>query len=139
MSGTGPLRPVEDDRDTAPFFAAVREGRLIYRGCNGCGRGYHPPMPSCSHCGSTDTVWREASGKGSLFSSTIARRQMHPAYPVPYTIVVVALDDAPDVRLIGRIDDEAELAIGTPMIATFPPPVGLPLPNWQPDIDSSNR
>jgi hypothetical protein len=39
--------------------------------------------------------------------------QIHPDYPAPYTLVVVELDDAPEVRLMGRLDGEPELSRGS--------------------------
>lgn len=127
------MKPAEWDRDTGPFFAAARERRLIYRHCHHCGRGTHPPTVACRFCGSTDTAWRDSAGRGTLFSWTLVTHQVHPAYPVPYTIVVVALDEAPDVRLIGRIDDDAPRRAGEPMTVWFEDiGEGQLLPNWRP-------
>ncbi len=128
---SGKIRPVDYDRDTGPFFEAAREHRLIYRHCGDCGRGAQVPTATCRHCGSTATEWREASGKGALYSWTTVMNPVHPAYPVPYTIVVVCLDDAPDVRLIGRIDGVPELRAGQAMKLWFEDlGEGQALPQW---------
>lgn len=129
---TDRLLPVDFDRDTGPFFAAANEGRLVYRHCNACGRGIHVPAQYCRHCGSRDTAWREASGRARLFSWTTVTHQVHPAYPAPYTIVVVALEDAPDVRLIGRIEGAPELRLDQPMKLWFEDiGEGRKLPQWE--------
>jgi uncharacterized OB-fold protein len=44
---------------------------------------------------------------------------MHPSFDTPYTIVLVELDDAPGVRLIGRIRGEQDLEVNMPMRAVF--------------------
>jgi uncharacterized OB-fold protein len=127
------VRPVDHDRDTGPVFAAARERRLIYRHCRSCDRGIHLPTTSCKHCGSTDTEWRAAAGSGHLYSWTIATNPAHPAYPVPYAIVVVALDEAPDVRLIGRVPGAPDLVAGQPMQLWFEDiGEGQILPQWAP-------
>src|SRR5882757_9202218 len=102
--------PNTQDHDTAGFFAAAAEGRLVYRACGDCGRGLHPPTAHCPFCGGWNTGWRDAKGTGTLHSWTTVHQSVHPAYPAPYTLVLVALDDTPDVRLMGRIDGEPELA-----------------------------
>lgn len=130
---TDRLYPAEWDRDTGPVFAAARQGRLIHRACNACGRGLHVPTTSCRFCGSTDTGWREATGTGTLFSWTTVTHQAHPAWPVPYTVVIVTLDDAPDVRLTGCIPGAPNLTAGQPMQVWFEDiGQGRILPNWCP-------
>lgn len=128
------IEPVDFDRDTGPFFRAAREGRLIFRFCRACQRGFQVPAQYCRHCGNADTEWREAKkGTGTLYTWTTVRRGVHEAYPAPYTVVVVALDEAPDVRFVGSIPGEPPLAAGQPMhlwFQTLTP--GVVLPNWRP-------
>lgn len=69
---------------------------------------------------------------GRLHTWTLVTHQVHPAFPTPYTLVVVQLDDAPDVRLMGRLDGAPELAEGQPMqvwFQTLEP--GVVLPQWR--------
>ena len=126
------IRPVDHDRDTGPFFAAAKERRLIYRWCRSCERGVHLPTTSCKHCGGPETEWREAAGSGRLYTWSIATNPPHPAYPVPYAIVIVALDEAPDVRLVGRIAGTPQLTAGQKMQLWFEDiGEGQVLPNWR--------
>jgi uncharacterized OB-fold protein len=132
MSAHG-LYPRINDRETHSFFEASAQGKLIFRACNSCGHGLHPPTEYCRHCNSWDTAWREASGTGRLYAWTTAVHPVHPGYPTPYTIVVVQLDDSPDVRLIGHIDGEPALTEGMKMevwYETLEP--GTVLPQWRP-------
>ncbi|MCW1384691.1 OB-fold domain-containing protein [Novosphingobium sp. KCTC 2891] len=127
------IRPATWDRDTGPFFAAAAERRLVYKHCNACGRGNHVPTPSCRFCGSTDTAWREAEGKGTLYTWTTVTHPVHPAYPAPYTVVIVTLEAAPDVRLTGSVPGAPDLAPGQPMEVWFEDlGEGCVLPNWRP-------
>lgn len=127
------LHPAEWDRDTGPFFAAARAGRLAYCACTACGRGLHVPAPACRFCGGTATEWRTARGTGTLYSWTTVAHQVHPAWPVPYTIVIVALDEAPEVRLTGSLPGAPELYAGQPMQVWFEDiRQGRTLPNWRP-------
>lgn len=115
---TQPIEPVDFDRDTGGFFQAAREGRLVYRACTGCNKAVHPPVPYCPVCGG-DTAWRAARGSGTLYSWTQVPVAVHPGYPAPYTVVVVALDDAPAVRLIGTLPGLPDLCAGQAMNVFF--------------------
>lgn len=127
-----PLQPVDFDRDTGGFFEAAKRGELVYRRCGDCGCGVHPPAQHCRRCGSANTAWQPASGRGTLYTWTTVMRTMHPAYPAPYAVVVVALEDAPEVRLVGRIDGEPELQAGQPMEVFFAAQgEGQLLPQWR--------
>ena len=58
---------------------------------------------------------------------------MHPAYPVPYTIVLVELDDHPSVRFVGFLPGAADLADGQAMRVRFEElDDGIVVPQWEP-------
>lgn len=130
--GAEMILPFVADRETEGFFAAAAEQRLVFRACADCDRGVHPPTEHCPHCGGWNTGWREARGTGRLHTWTLVTHQVHPAFPTPYTLVVVQLDDAPDVRLMGRLDGAPELAEGQPMQVWFQTlQSGVVLPQWR--------
>lgn len=127
------IDPVDFDRDTGYFFKAAREGRLVYRACRSCGRGLQMPTQFCGACGGRDTEWREAAGTGTLYSWTTVMQTVHPAYPAPYTIVQVALDEAPELRYLGSMPGEVELHAGQRMQVLFDERSrSAGLPQWRP-------
>jgi uncharacterized OB-fold protein len=83
------------DRDSAPYWAALAQGRLEVQQCRDCGRWSWPARPVCSKCQSEDLVWREVEGTGEVYSWVIAHRPYVPrlADEVPYTIALVRLDE----------------------------------------------
>ena len=48
-----PTVPVPD-RDSAPYWSALAQGRLEVQQCLDCGRWTWPPRPVCSKCQSDD-------------------------------------------------------------------------------------
>jgi uncharacterized OB-fold protein len=127
------IRPVTDDRDTGGFWEGARQGQLRIRQCASCGNFLHMPRAYCSACRSWETRWQPVSGQGHLYSYTVAEHQVHPAFPVPYTIVLVELDDAPGVRLVGEVPGAPELVIGQAMEVWFEQlSVDVVLPQWKP-------
>ena len=62
-------------------------------------------------------------------------QQWLPAFPPPYVVAVVALDEDPSVRLTTNIVgcDPAEVAIGMRVRVTFEPHEDLWIPLFEPD------
>ncbi|GIH72426.1 bifunctional MaoC family dehydratase N-terminal/OB-fold nucleic acid binding domain-containing protein [Sphaerimonospora thailandensis] len=89
------------NEDNAWWFDAAREHRLLVQRCADCGTLRHPPGPCCPHCQSFtwDTV--EASGRGTVYSYTVAHHPRHPAFDYPLLIGVIALEEG--TRLIANI------------------------------------
>jgi uncharacterized OB-fold protein len=114
--------------ETAPFWEAAAQGRLLVRTCTGCGRGHHYPRPICPFCGSDRTEWREASGRGVIYSYSVMRR----ATP-PYAIAYVTLDEGPTM-MTNLVDcDFAVLRIGQPVrVVWTPSDGGPPVPTFTP-------
>jgi uncharacterized OB-fold protein len=131
-----PLLPVTDDRDTGGFWDGASRRQLTLRECTSCGAILHMPRAYCHACGSWEGRWKPFSGRGRIYSWTVVEHQVHPAYPVPYTIVLVELDDAPGTRLIGSIPGSADLTVGQAMEVTFEQrSEGVVLPQWRPVPD----
>jgi uncharacterized OB-fold protein len=107
------------DPDTAGFFEGLRARELRVCRCAACDRVIHLPRQHCAACGSWRVTWRAVRPAGSLFSWTVVEHQVHPAFEVPHTVVLVELDDEPTVRLAGRLPGRVALRIGQAMAARF--------------------
>jgi uncharacterized OB-fold protein len=119
--------PVVDDLDTGGFFQAAAEGRLAVRRCAHCAAVLHMPVAYCRACGSFDAHWSDVAPYGRVYSYTVVTHQVHPDFPAPYTVVLVELDELPEVRLVGRVDGRPDVSIGQPVVAEF----SGSLPTWR--------
>lgn len=109
------------DAETQPFWDGAREHRLLMKRCAACGRAHFYPRPFCPHCWSDQVLWEEASGRGTLYTFSIVRRNDLPPWGsrVPYVAAVVDLDEG--VRMLSNVVD-CELdavAIGMPLEVTY--------------------
>jgi len=124
--------PTLVDLDTAGFWEAASRRELVVRSCLDCKSDLHFPRAYCKHCGSWNTLWRQVSPSGTLYSWIVPVRQTHPAFAVPYTVVLVELNDAPAVRLLGNLAGTPKLIAGMAMSVDWQElPNGTVIPQWQ--------
>lgn len=109
--------------DSAEYFSAAAEGRLVFQNCNSCGAVQFPPRHHCAQCWEVDLKWAKASGKGRVETFTIVRRAPLPAFrdKVPYVVASVIVDEGP--RMITNIvgDGALDVSIGDSVTVDFEP------------------
>ena len=120
---------------TKPYWESARAGRLVTQRCRSCGRIWHPPLPACPHCHSTDIGWREVSGNGTVYTYTVVRHATHAALAerIPYVVAIVELAEGP--RLVTGITGCApdDVRVGMAVRACFREVAdGVTLPYFEP-------
>ncbi len=102
---------------TKEFYNWCRRGDLRFQRCSACQAWRHVPRPICAACGSFESTWQRSSGRGTVFSWTVAERPMHPAFrdDAPYAPVIIEMEEG--VRLVTEMLDcpPDELEIGMPV------------------------
>lgn len=100
--------------DSAPYWNAAREEKLLIRKCRACGEVHFMPRYLCPKCWSSDLDWIEASGKGCVHSFSIIRRAPMAAFAdrVPYVVALIDLAEGP--RMMANVvgDGALETRIG---------------------------
>jgi uncharacterized OB-fold protein len=107
------------DADTATFWKALREGRLLLQHCLDCAAVHYYQQGFCRNCGSARLEHRAASGRGKVHSYSVVYRAPGPAFKdeTPYAVLLVELEEGP--RMI------SSLVGGDPEQVTFDMPVEL--------------
>ena len=113
------------------FYGWCKKHELRFQRCKSCATWRHVPRELCASCGSWEWEWARSSGRGTVFTWTVAARAMHPAFQdaVPYAPVVVEMEEG--VRILSRVTDcpPDALAVGMPVSVAFDdvtPEVTLP-------------
>ncbi len=107
--------------ETQSFWNAAAEGRLLIKRCRSCGQAHYYPRPICPFCFGDTTVWREASGRGTIYSYSVMRRA-----PVPYAIAYVTLEEGVSM-MTNIVDcDFDAIRIGQEVKVVFRPTEGGP-------------
>jgi uncharacterized protein len=124
--------PIVTD-DSAAFWAAAAEGRLVAQRCAACGRFRHPPRPMCPACRSLAVDVVDLSGRGEVYSYAVLHHPPNPLFEYPVVIVLVDLEEG--IRLLsnltGVVPDAIE--IGMPVEVHFAPTAdGMAVPQFRP-------
>jgi uncharacterized protein len=100
--------------DTQAFWEAADRGEFMLRYCNDCSRPHWYPRAICPLCGSADTQWQSASGKGTIFSCSVLRRTEK-----PYCLAYIELDEGPVILSNVTAPDLDTVRIGQRVTVTF--------------------
>lgn len=96
-----------------PFWTGGREGELRLPRCDRCREYLHPSQVICPRCLDSTVTWAIVSGDAVVVGVTVNHQMFMPTFPPPYTVAVVSLDAAPNVRLttnlLGVAVDEARV------------------------------
>ena len=124
MAGSGPRFDLPaPDPESQPFWDATHAGTLLIRHCSDCGRFHFYPRPFCPVCWSTNVEWVEASGRATLYTWSVVRRNDLPPFNerVPYVAAVVDLDEGPRMMTNVVDCDFDALEVGMPLEVVFQP------------------
>lgn len=108
---------------TAAYWEAAQRGEFVIQQCPGCGLRPFPPRAHCPDCGEADLTWQPLSGRGTIYTYTVAHRAPHPVFSeqCPLVIAVVELTEGP--RLITNIIgcDPTAVSVGMAVQVDFDP------------------
>lgn len=113
--------------ESLAYWQAADEGKLLVKECNACGEVHHYPRDICPHCLSSDTVWQQAAGTGTVYSfSTMGQGE------AAYTLAYVTLDEGVTL-MTNLVDcDPTKVAIGDKVRVVFKPTDGHAVPMFTP-------
>ena len=114
--------------ETKAFWDAARQNRFLIPVCTACGKAHWYPRAICPVCADDKIAWREASGRGTIYTYSVMRRVRE-----PYAIAHVTLAEGPTM-LTNIVDcDFDKLYIGQPVAVVFQETEnGPPAPMFRP-------
>jgi uncharacterized OB-fold protein len=129
------MRVLPDPDDTSRFYweAAARRELQILR-CRSCGTFVHPPREACVRCGSKEMAPERVSGRGTVYTYTIAHHGAA-GIAVPFALALVELEEQRDLRVLANLVDcpLADVRAGMPVEVTFEDVEGgVTLPQFRP-------
>jgi len=110
----------QPDSDSRPYWEGLKQGELRIQRCNACSRAVFYPRAICPHCFSDQLSWIVATGKGIIYSYTVAHQAFGPfAEKTPFVVAIVELEEG--ARMMTHIIDSPRerIAIGKAVQVTF--------------------
>jgi uncharacterized protein len=115
-----PAPPVNDE--TAPYWAALGQGRLEVPVCDACGHHIWYPRSWCPVCLNDAVTWTRLSRRGEVYARTVLHRSIGPwARAVPFVIAYVELDEGPRILTNVIAEDPGSIEIGAAVEAVYVP------------------
>jgi uncharacterized OB-fold protein len=119
--------------DSAPFWDATRDQRLLIQWCTACDRGIFYPRSFCPFCGTSATSgssgstleWRAASGRATVHAATVEHRPAATGATFsdgrPYVVALVDLEEG--VRMMTNVVGcpPEDVVIGMAVSVTWEP------------------
>lgn len=86
-----------------PFWEGCKRHELLIQQCRDCGTNIFYPKLYCPNCLSPDIKWIKASGRGKIYTFTVAYNYVPTEFAeeVPYIVAVVRLEEG--VQLMSNI------------------------------------
>jgi len=134
MAGRPRPRPSEVSES---FWAATLDNQFQFQHCQSCDESIFYPRVNCSACGSVDLETTNASGRGTVYTYTVARRATHRGFSevVPYVIAIVELEEGPHVTTNIVDCDPDTVSIGMDVEVVFEPAIdGSAIPLFRPAL-----
>lgn len=119
--------------ETKPFWDACGRGEFLLQRCDGCGKFQYPYRGFCCHCWAGRPKDVASTGRGTVWSYSVVRRNRSRGHGTePYIVAVVELEEG--VRVVSNLMDCPidEVAIGQPVEVYFQPLDNLSLPLFRP-------
>lgn len=126
---------------TDAFWDATRDGRYLVQWCTACEVPIFYPRDVCPQCLSAESLtWRESSGAGTVYASSVQHRPANPtmADRVPYVVALVEVDAGDGertVRVMSNVIDCDPFSVNVGQAVTLvwePLSDGRQLPQFKP-------
>jgi uncharacterized OB-fold protein len=104
---------------TEDFWAAARRHELVRPVCRDCGASFFTPQIACPACLSEDWVYKQSSGRGTVYSATVVHRAPFPGLQTPYQVAIVDLEEGWSMLTNVIEADVMPTPIGTPVEVAF--------------------
>lgn len=122
------------DGDTREFWQGCEQKELRFQRCSRCNHVRWPPAFICPICHGAEAQLVTARGRGTIFSYTVFRTALDPAWPgtYPYVPILVDLEEGPRIPSNLVDCDPSEVYCGMAVELVWAEWKGAFLPKFRP-------
>ena len=117
-----------------PFWEAAQQGKFMLQYCPATGKYQFYPRPVSVYTGKRDLEWREASGKGTVYTFTVSHKAP-PPFRIVAPFVIATVELAEGVRIIANLINcpPERVRIGMPVRLAWVKAGDMNFPAFEPD------
>ena len=122
-----PVHPLHRDAQSAVFFDATADGRLLLRKCGSCGHVSEPRTQMCPRCGGTSLSWTPSAGTGTVVAYGVVNRPAPSGDgggPARIPVAIVEVGEGPWLFTQIVDTDPDDVGVGDRVELTFERPDG---------------
>ena len=112
------------------YFDHLADGEFMLQHCGDCAKVVFYPRAICPHCGADALEWRPATGRGTVYSTSVVRQR--PERGGVYNVALIDFEEGG--RMMSRVDGIApeEVTIGMAVTAEIDSTGDAPLVVFRP-------
>ncbi len=107
--------------ETQRYWDGCKRHELWLPYCKQCDQHFFYPRAFCPRCFSWEIEWRQASGRGTVYTFAIQYRAYAPGFEPPYVTAIIQLDEGPRLltNLVDIEPDAEKIRCDMPVEVTF--------------------
>lgn len=109
------------DGEAAPYWRALREGRIELPRCKSCRKFIFYPRSFCPHCLAREVGWERLEGRGRVYTFTVVHKPTNPYFAgsAPYVYAVVELEQGMRLPTMLVGCEPSQVKVGDPVEPVF--------------------
>lgn len=103
------------------YWEALRRHEIQLLRCAACRWWVHYPTAACPHCHGTALMPEAITGRGHIYSFSVAHRAFGPGIEPPYAVALIEIEEQPGVRILSNLIDckPNDIEIGRAVVPRF--------------------
>lgn len=104
-----------------PYWDGLAKNQILVQHCSDCEAWVFYPRSRCTNCLSSSLEWKQVSGRGTVFTFTIARQPTVPMFAdeTPQCIAIVELEEGLRMTTTIVVEDPSTLRTGASVSPVF--------------------
>lgn len=111
----------EPTKISKPFWDSCKAQAMKIQRCADCGTYAYYPVLICPECASRQLDWTPVSGRGSVYTCTVAAQSIFEGIEGPIVVALIELDEGAMMTSNIRTSDPYGVHIGMKVTLTYEP------------------
>ena len=111
----------EPSKISKPFWDSCKAEAMEIQRCDDCGTYAYYPVYICPECASRSLRWTRVSGRGTVYTYTVAERSIFEDVEGPMVVALIELEEGAMMTSNNKTDDPQSVHVGMPVKLAYEP------------------